>query len=91
MTSVGLFPDEKNPRVLWIGAEPHIVLDQLKRVIDRHLPNYKDDYEFKSHITFARLKFIRPDERTKLVEKVKSVSVEAKEWDVKEIFQQTNF
>ncbi|MBN2142953.1 RNA 2',3'-cyclic phosphodiesterase [Candidatus Woesearchaeota archaeon] len=85
LSKLGCFPDEANPHVLWAGVEPHMMLDQLKRIIDRALPSYKDDHPFQSHVTIARLKFPRPDEKTKIASLVKEVKIEPKEWEVKRI------
>jgi 2'-5' RNA ligase len=58
ISKMGVFPNENRIQVLWIDAEPAEPLFELKKMIDAALPRFKDDHPFKSHITFARIKYI---------------------------------
>ncbi len=68
----GFFPNERRPRVFWIGCAENETLSRLKNKIDEKLIDADlplDDREkYVPHITLARLKF--PDAKT--VDKLKS-------------------
>lgn len=72
---IGVFPDEKNIRVLWADAEPAELLLELKRSIDAALPRFKDDHPFQTHITIARVGFLSHDDRKRLVDLVANKKV----------------
>lgn len=67
INKTGAFPNEKKISVLWVGAEPADPLIALKKEIDKALPGFKDDHQFKSHITFARIKYIANDSDKKKI------------------------
>lgn len=58
ISKIGAFPNEKRISVLWVSAEPAEPLIALKKDIDKALPRFEDDHPFKTHITFARVKYI---------------------------------
>jgi 2'-5' RNA ligase len=82
---LGLFPDERNPRVLWVGAEPAEPLMALKREVDGWLPSFKDDHPFQTHITIARIGILTHDEKKRLLELVADRPVPKKEFIVDRI------
>lgn len=55
---LGVFPNENYVRVLWVGLNGDVL--DLKNKIDNSLDGLfdKDEYEFKSHITLGRVKFL---------------------------------
>jgi RNA 2',3'-cyclic 3'-phosphodiesterase len=59
LTDVGFFPDQRHPRVVWVGAEPRDVLIRLASDIDRSLTpiGFSKDTRFQPHITLGRVKF----------------------------------
>jgi len=52
---IGFFPNDKFPRVVWIGLKNDSKMIELKRKIDDIL-NLELETNFKPHITVARLK-----------------------------------
>lgn len=56
---VGLFPDERRPRVAWIGLEPHAPLNDLASAIRAALTAAGASFDakpFRPHLTIARIK-----------------------------------
>ena len=83
LNKIGCFPDERRIKVLWVGTEPIEPLRRLKQQITKKLPDFKEDYGFKSHITFARVKFLLPEDEKKIIEILANKQVKKKEFDVK--------
>ncbi|MFH0870275.1 MAG: RNA 2',3'-cyclic phosphodiesterase [archaeon] len=79
---IGVFPDEKNIRVLWVDAEPAEPLVRLKETIDAALPRFKDDHPFKTHITIARVGMLSHDDKKRFIELVSSKHVAKKDFSV---------
>lgn len=55
----GCFPNNRNPRVIWIGLKGDIEkLKGLKKDLDNELQNFgiESDNKFKAHITIGRVK-----------------------------------
>ena len=81
INKIGLFPNEKRIRVLWVDAEPAEPLIELKKEIDKALPQFKDDHPFSAHLTFARIKYIASDEdKKKILELITNTKIEKKEF-----------
>jgi len=57
---VGLFPDSRRPRVIWLGLEGDVsALKALQEEADRELERYgfsREDRPFRAHLTLARIK-----------------------------------
>lgn len=78
---LGFFPNEKRIRVLWVDAVPPEPLLELKKGIDKALPQFKDNHPFQSHLTFARIKCLASvDDKKKLLELINNTKVEKKEF-----------
>lgn len=60
MKRVGVFPDVKRPRVLWLGMDGDVdTLIRLQKEVDTELQKYgfeKEDRFFRPHLTLARIK-----------------------------------
>jgi len=57
----GIFPDEKNARVFWIGVDSQGTLKKLNNIIETELEKAgisKKENRFKEHITIARFKSV---------------------------------
>ncbi len=63
LEGLGIFNNMNNPRVLWIGIKPVEDLIVLKELIDRNLIDldfkFKNEHDFKPHLTIGRIKKIR--------------------------------
>jgi RNA 2',3'-cyclic 3'-phosphodiesterase len=59
--SMGVFPNEKNIRVVWVGLVPAEPIIQLQKRIDDRLSGFFErERDFVTHITLARVKSL-PD------------------------------
>lgn len=59
--NIGVFPNEKVIRVVWVGINPKEKVIGLQKNIESILEkfNFKKDFEFHPHITLARVKFVK--------------------------------
>ena len=70
----GCFPSQEEPRVLWIGVQPDDELRKLANLIDAETLNFsKSDMEFKSHLTFGRVKLVKF--KKEFLDKLKAIKV----------------
>jgi len=56
---IGVFPNRKHPRVIWVGAEDSDVLKSLKREAEQAMVLFgyqKEDKEFQPHLTLGRVR-----------------------------------
>jgi 2'-5' RNA ligase len=85
LNSVGIFPSPSFIRVIWIGLEPSFMIKEMHARIDEEIAKLKlkRDYQFESHITLARVKFVKDKE--KLVGRLKDIKVPALSFDVDSI------
>ncbi len=63
MQSIGVFPNMRRPRVLWLGLEENQILTQLASDIDLAMSGLgfqREERDFRPHITLGRIKFL-PD------------------------------
>jgi len=60
---LGLFPDSRRPRVLWLGLEGDLsALKALQEAVDRELARTgfrREERPFRAHLTLARIKSTR--------------------------------
>jgi len=60
---LGLFPDSRRPRVLWLGLSGDLdALKALQEEVDRELTLFgfhREDRPFRAHLTLARIKSAR--------------------------------
>ena len=57
LSSVGFFPDGKNPRVVWVGVEPKQDIVGLQKRIEGSLRSlFEREKRFEPHVTLARIK-----------------------------------
>lgn len=83
-TKIGVFPNTNFVRVLWIGLEPEDRIIELQKKVDESLKEFfRQEKEFKPHITLARVKFVRDKE--KFIENLKKIKIEEKEFEIKNI------
>jgi len=81
ISKMGFFPSEQRIQVVWADAEPAEPLLELKKMIDKALPSFKDDHPFKTHITFARIKYIEHDfDKKKIIDMVKNKKLDKAEF-----------
>lgn len=59
VAGAGVFPNERRPRVGWLGVEPHAQLERLAAAVRGGLASVRvtfDDKPFRSHVTLARFR-----------------------------------
>ncbi|MBW2981384.1 RNA 2',3'-cyclic phosphodiesterase [Candidatus Woesearchaeota archaeon] len=85
-TKIGVFPSESYIRVIWLGLEDSTDLNNLQENIEKALEefNFKKDHDFKAHITLARIKFIRQEDKKDFVESLKEIKFAEKEFEINE-------
>lgn len=66
----GFFPNKKRIRVVWLGLKHSDELFYLQGEISDY---FEEDKPFKPHITFARVKFLKHEEKDLLIKKVNSL------------------
>src|SRR3989344_1270082 len=54
---IGVFPNEDNARVLWVGAQSNELL-QLYQEIDKVIEEFFKTEEFHAHLTLGRIKYL---------------------------------
>ncbi len=66
--SIGGFPRESSPRVIWIGAEGNF--EQLYNQVETLMENvgFPREGRFSPHVTIGRVKFPTPEHKEKLPE-----------------------
>lgn len=89
---VGFFPDKDHIKVVWIGLISEEI-SKLHKLIDENLNELgiqKEDKEFTSHITIARVEKIK--NKSLFMEKLKSIHVKKLEFSVKDFsFMKSEF
>ena len=77
--SIGFFPNEKNPKVVWWGIEESPEVMRLHEAIETALAEFgfRNDFRFHPHITLARVKFLQ--DKKKFLEKVRRLKPETNE------------
>lgn len=67
---LGVFPNEKQVRVIWIGLNPEGEIIDLHNYIDSALDGlFENDVKFSPHLTIARVEFI--EDKKKFSNKIK--------------------
>lgn len=77
---IGTFPSEDHIRVIWAGLE-HPKIYELQEKASKHDVVSDDNHEFKPHITFLRVRNLRPGQKRK----VKKTIEEYQETEIGEI------
>jgi 2'-5' RNA ligase len=65
---IGGFPNDRSPRVIWIGAEPGEKFEDMNRQVEDVLADigFEREGRFKSHVTIGRVKFPDPEQKQRL-------------------------
>ncbi|MBR9690322.1 RNA 2',3'-cyclic phosphodiesterase [Candidatus Woesearchaeota archaeon] len=84
LSELGVFPNKNYVRVVWVGIEENKKILELHKQIQEALKpfNFKEDFDFKPHLTLGRVKFVR--DKSEFIRKLESIKVESAESDVKE-------
>jgi len=66
MRSLGGFPNPRNPRVIWVGAEGDFL--ELYRQVEALMEGlgFPGEGRFQPHVTIGRVKFPAPEQKQKL-------------------------
>ena len=81
LDSLGVFSSEKYIRVVWVGLKPEDRILQLQNGIDSLLNKwFKKEKDFKTHLTLARVKFVKDKE--KFMQMLKEIKIENKKFEV---------
>jgi len=90
VAGAGVFPDEKRPRVLWVGCESE-QLKMLARAVQATMEPLgfrPERREFSAHLTLGRVKFPRPDVAlTRALDSIKNAAFGAMRVEAIHLFQ----
>lgn len=81
LTELGVFPNENNIRVIWVGVEGKV--NELQQQIDSKLKLiFEKETRFHAHITLGRVRFIEDKNKIKeiLKTKIPNLKFEVKEF-----------
>lgn len=86
VSDLGVFPNERVPRVLWAGASGDFgeVHQEVERVTSE-LGFPKEKRAFHPHVTIARIKYLSPSERDDLIGRVRGMEFQGGEMRVESI------
>lgn len=73
LSGIGVFPSENYIRVIWVGFKDEKQMKELAKSINEQLPEFKDEYEFKAHLTIGRVRFVR--DREELAGQAKKIKI----------------
>lgn len=82
---IGFFPNENAIRVVWVSLEPLEQLRQLNVEVNSSLEGLglrKDDFDFQSHVTLARIKNVK--DKAEFLKKVQGIKIKPVSFEVKE-------
>jgi 2'-5' RNA ligase len=80
-SSLGIFPDEKLIRVVWIGLEPKDTIIALQQEIESDLSDlFPKDARFRPHLTLARVKSIK--NKTEFTEQLNKIPIKELEFSI---------
>ncbi|MBI5797640.1 RNA 2',3'-cyclic phosphodiesterase [Candidatus Woesearchaeota archaeon] len=75
LKKIGFFPNEKDPRVIWVSLEPEQEIIALQQAIDAEfLTDIKEEQKFQAHITLGRIKSIR--RKKDFLDSVQTIKIE---------------
>ncbi|MEM2932688.1 MAG: RNA 2',3'-cyclic phosphodiesterase [Candidatus Pacearchaeota archaeon] len=85
LNTLGVFPSESFIRVVWINLEPGKKFQEIHELIDKKLESIKikPDPRFESHVTLARIKWLK--DRAEFIEKLKKIKVEPLEFNIESL------
>lgn len=80
--NTGIFPSPNFIRVVWVSLEPSEKIKELHKIVDEILEKEKirEDKAFESHITLARIKFVK--EKQGFVDELEKINVKPVEFEV---------
>ena len=81
ISSLGIFPDEKMIRVVWVGLEPKDTIIGLQQEIESNLSDlFPKDTRFHPHLTLARVKSIK--DKKDFIEKLNKLTIKEIDFSV---------
>ena len=83
LSDIGVFPNERNVRVVWTGLKECKELIKLQKAVEAALRSFgfKSDKRFHPHLTLARIKHV--DDKKLFMEKLKTIKTQGKTFPVK--------
>ncbi|MAG50532.1 RNA 2',3'-cyclic phosphodiesterase [archaeon] len=83
LSKIGVFPNENQIRVVWVGLKPEEKILELQRKIDESLLElFPTDQKFISHLTLGRVKLIK--QKNEFIEKLNNFNVEEMSFEINE-------
>jgi len=74
LKGIGVFPKPSNPKVLWLGAIGNfkVLHDDVEHLLEP-FKFEKDEREFTSHATLARVKFLQKEQKNTFINTLKEL------------------
>jgi 2'-5' RNA ligase len=82
LSSIGVFPTKDYIRIIWVGLSPEEKILDLYKKIDSELMEFKDSFEFKAHLTFGRVKFVKDKKR--FMEIINKIEIKPLEFEIQQ-------
>jgi 2'-5' RNA ligase len=83
LNKIGIFPNENQIRVVWVGLKPEEKILELQRKIDESLLKlFPTDQRFISHLTLGRVKLVK--QKNEFIEKLNNFDVEEMSFEINE-------
>jgi 2'-5' RNA ligase len=83
---IGVFPSETYIRVVWVGLEDGKHMAEIQKQVEDLMAKEgfkKEEREFVAHITIARIRVIKDENKKDFSEFVKNIKIKEKEVDIK--------
>jgi|SRR3989344_7504188 len=81
LNSLGFFPNEDSPNVIWIGVEPHDKFIELQKKIDEATLIFSEKaVKLGAHLTLGRIKSIK--NKQQFIKLIKSMRIKPIEFNV---------
>ncbi|MBT4396790.1 RNA 2',3'-cyclic phosphodiesterase [archaeon] len=80
LSQIGFFPNEKAPKIIWLGVEPREEVYQLAQTIDAELLAFTKEQRFETHITLGRMKGIK--KKDDFYKSIKELEIESIEFEI---------
>ena len=77
---IGIFHRNKEPKIVWVKIESRILMELQKKVDDALSDLFPKEERFMSHLTIARIKYIK--DKKSFDEKIGNISVEPVKFSV---------
>ncbi|MAG78690.1 RNA 2',3'-cyclic phosphodiesterase [archaeon] len=80
LTKLGFFPNEKNPKIIWIGLEPKDKVIEFAHKVDSEILEFTKEQKFEAHITIGRFRSFK--KKGEFHKSIKETEIEPIEFEI---------